>query len=82
MSVTPESLEGRILAQRKLLARIVATLNDPDLDAFLDQRDHVELSSEDPGAVPDDAFSIEQSVADELKLIRRLADDVRAAREG
>ena len=80
MNVTPEMLEGRMLAQRKLLVRIVAALDSPEIDAFLSDRDHVELQSEDPGAEPDPAFSIEQSLADELRLIRRLVGDVKAAR--
>ncbi|MGZ9811821.1 hypothetical protein ACXN5S_15260 [Pseudoroseicyclus sp. H15] len=79
MTISNETLEGRILAQRKLLVRIVAALDSPEIDAFLAERDHVELQSEDPGADPDPAFSIEQSLADELKLIRRLVADVKAA---
>ncbi|GGL51449.1 hypothetical protein [Wenxinia marina] len=75
---TAATLEGRLLAQRKVLARIVAELKSPALDAYLADRDHFEGYDEDPGAVPDDGFSIEGAISDELRLIRELAEAMRA----
>ncbi|SHI55325.1 hypothetical protein [Wenxinia saemankumensis] len=67
------SLEGRLMAQRKLLARIVAHLGDEAIDAFLAERGHVNLEDEDPGATPDPAFAIEGAMADEMRQIADLA---------
>lgn len=70
MPMTLETLEGRLLAQRKLLARIVAEMNNPAVNAFLDERDHVQAHEEDPGGVPDDGFAVQAALSDELRLLR------------
>jgi len=75
--VTPETLEARLIAQRKLLARIVAVLQEPSLDSFLADRNHLELGAEDPGAVPDEALAFAGAVADELREIEKLAERLR-----
>ena len=72
-SVTIETLEGRLFAQRKVLARLLAELKSADLDAFLAERDHVEAGEEDPGAIPDPAFAVEAAMADEIRQIREAA---------
>lgn len=75
--VTTETLEGRLIAQRKILARLVAELRSDALDAFLADRDHFEGNEEDPGAVPDGAFAVEAAIADEVRLIREAAQRFR-----
>jgi len=75
--VTPDILEARLIAQRKLLARIVAALQDPSVDSYLADRNHLELGAEDPGAVPDEALAFVGAVADELREIEKLAERLR-----
>lgn len=69
MTETPETLDGRLLAQRKLLARIVAAMDSEALDAFLADRDHLEAHEEDPGIEPDSTYAVESALADELRAI-------------
>lgn len=72
---TLETLEGRLTAQRALLARLVALSADRDsLMALLEDRSVMRDGQEDPGAVPSDALRIEGALADEYRL---LADAVR-----
>lgn len=78
--VTLETLEGRLLAQRKVLARLLVELQGDALDDFLAHRDHVEEYSEDPGAVPDPAFAVEAAMAEEIRLIREAAERFRGSR--
>ena len=77
MTESPETLEGRILAHRKVLARIIAALAEvpagADLQDTLKDRRHVELNDEDPGAVPDPALAIEGAIADEIRQVLDLA---------
>ena len=77
MADSPETLEGRILAHRKILARIVAAMaegpNGVDLHAALNDRRHLELNDEDPGAVPDPGLAIEGAIADEVRRVLDLA---------
>lgn len=75
--MTPETQEARLIAQRKLLARIVAVLQDPTVDNFLVDRNHLELGAEDPGAVPDESLAFAGAIADELREIEKLADALR-----
>ena len=73
MAQNSETLEGRIIAQRKLLARIVAVLEADGkagpITRFLEDRSQYQDNEEDPGAVPSEALAIELAVADELRLI-------------
>lgn len=73
-----ETLEGRLLAQRKVLARIVAVLargdHDRDVLDWLRERAHARLQEEDPGAVPDAGFAIEGALADEIGRVLALAE--------
>ncbi|EAR50938.1 hypothetical protein OG2516_13736 [Oceanicola granulosus HTCC2516] len=77
MTVTVETLEGRLLAQRKLLARIVAEIGSERLDRFLSERDHLEAHEEDPGTSPDSGYGVEAALADELHRIDEEADRIR-----
>jgi hypothetical protein len=77
MTDTPETTEGRILAHRKILARILQALvagkAGPELLDELKDRRQLELHQEDPGAVPDPALAIEGAIADEMRQVLDLA---------
>ena len=77
MTETPGTTEGRILAHRKILARILHALaTDKGAAELLDElrdRRQLELHAEDPGAVPDPALAIEGAVADEVRQVLELA---------
>lgn len=74
------SLEGQLLAHRRLLARIVIAFCGRDdgaaLRDFLEERQVLRDGQEDPGAVPVEALSVEFAVAEEF---RALSDAVKAA---
>ncbi len=75
---TLATLEARLVAQRRLLARLVAALDpqarQPVLD-WLDERDTLRDGQEDPGAVPADGVGQGLAVADEFRMILRLTQD-------
>jgi len=77
MTETPETLEGRIIAHRKILARVIAAMaagkGGPELLDYLKDRRHLEFHEEDPGAVPDPGIAIEGAIADEIRQILELA---------
>jgi hypothetical protein len=77
MTDTPETLEGRILAHRKILARMLQVLasgkGGESLIEDLKDRRQLELHEEDPGAVPDPALAIEGALADEVRQVLDLA---------
>lgn len=82
MTVTLETLEGRILAQRKVLARLVAALEGrpgEELREYLRDRSHMIGDEEDPGAVPGEGLSIEGALADEMHHISEAAEAHRKA---
>ena len=74
---TQASLEGRLIAQRQLLALIVAVLDGGGqadrLWSFLEERSQFQDGEEDPGVLPSSAAAIEGAVADELRLIAETA---------
>ncbi len=77
MSITLETLEGRLLAQRKVIARLVAGLDRKAGDALLEYlRDNSQIASaeEDPGSVPGEGLSIEGALADEMRLMAEAAE--------
>ena len=83
MTVTLETLEGRLLAQRKVLAHLVAALEGPAGDAlreYVQDRSHMSAAEEDPGAVPGEGLSIEGALADEMHHISEMAEAHRKAR--
>ncbi|MGP9803360.1 hypothetical protein [Paracoccus sp. NSM] len=70
-----DQIEGRLLAQRRLLAQMLAAMPDTQrrmlldwLDARLVMRD----GQEDPGAVPSDGLAEAMAVADEYRAIADL----------
>lgn len=71
--MTPETIEGRLIAQRKILARLIALLPEgAGRDALFDHlalREVMADGQEDPGAVPAPGVAIELAVADENRLI-------------
>ncbi|EYD70708.1 hypothetical protein [Limimaricola hongkongensis] len=82
MSITLETLEGRLLAQRKVLARLVAALDGPagdELRDYVRDRSHMIADEEDPGAVPGEGLSIEGALADEMHHISEAAEAHRKA---
>jgi hypothetical protein len=75
-----QTLEGRLIAQRKVLARLVASA--PRAWRALEQSAPFQDHEEDPGVIPSSAYAIEAAVAEELRLIaedaRRFRDDAEA----
>ena len=75
---SPEALEGRLIAQRKIMALMVAAMDDrarADLEEALQDRAVYSGHSEDPGSTePTPAFAIEAAAAAEY---RAMLDDVR-----
>jgi hypothetical protein len=74
-ATSPQTNEGRIIAQRKVLSLILARLakNDPAVLEALDDHTVASGHEEDPGAEPSPEFAIEASIADELRLILEAA---------
>lgn len=73
----PLSLEGRLLAHRKLLAFLVARLPPSDQRAVLDwleERSVYQDGQEDPGAVPGSELALEYALADEFRQLARSLD--------
>lgn len=72
------TLEARLTAQRRLLARIVAALDTPARQPVLDwlgQRETLRDGQEDPGAVPAEGMDQALAASDEFRLILRLTQD-------
>lgn len=78
----PAFVEGRLHAQRHVLAALVAAVIDRRPETVerlstLVSRDAVASDqAEDPGAIPDPAFAIEASAAEELRLIAREVEGI------
>jgi hypothetical protein len=77
MTDTPETIEGRLLAHRKILARLLQAVTagkgGPELLDELKDRRQLELHQEDPGVVPDPALAIEGAIAEEIRQVLELA---------
>ncbi|MBS1301254.1 hypothetical protein [Loktanella sp. SALINAS62] len=70
MTMPPETFEGRLTAQRQILARLIHAHGGGDLRDFMRDRSTVRVPEEDPGADgPDSAFGIEAALAEEMRLI-------------
>jgi hypothetical protein len=82
-----DGLEGRLLAQRKLIALVVAVLDRDgradEIWRFIEARGRFVDGEEDPGVLPSAAAGIEGALASELGLIaeaaRRYAADAGTA---
>lgn len=78
---SPETLEGRLNAQREVLAVLLAcAMRDQDAEdliAELETGQVVQDHQEDPGALPDRAFSIEAAAAQEMQLLLEQAKAIR-----
>ncbi|WP_096785980.1 hypothetical protein [Rhodobacter sp. CZR27] len=72
--VEDETLEGRLIAQRKVIARLVALAGDEALRAWLEERSVMQDQQEDPGAVPSPGVGIEVAIAEEIRHIRDEAE--------
>lgn len=78
------NLEGRLLAQRQILAELLAACDQVGgalsdwVRTFVSDDFTLHDASEDPGAVPDAAFAVEQIIAEEKRLLaseaRRILD--------
>jgi hypothetical protein len=70
-TTSPQTAEGRIIAQRKVLSLILARLaaSDPSILDGLDSQTVAQGYEEDPGSDPSPEFAIEAAIADELRLI-------------
>ncbi|WP_374374376.1 hypothetical protein [Tabrizicola sp.] len=69
------SLEGRILAHRRLLVELLRRLPDDvraHLADWLDQHALYQDGQEDPGAVPGDAVALELARADEFRALAEM----------
>ncbi|WP_282602704.1 hypothetical protein [Paracoccus sp. PARArs4] len=70
--------EGRLLAQRRLLARLIAAMPDAARDeirSFMSDRSLPRDGQEDPGAVPSEGQALDHAMADEFRRIDRLVGD-------
>lgn len=63
------SVEGRLIAQRQLLALIVAGRGKDEILEWLEEA--MRDGQEDPGAVESDAFAIEGALAEERQALAR-----------
>ena len=77
-SLTPQELEGKLHAHRELMIDLLAAMigGEISVSAFLDRlRDDATYkdNEEDPGAVPDTAFAIENAAAREIQTILEAA---------
>lgn len=70
-TTSPQTNEGRIIAQRKVLALILARVasSDPSILDGLDSQTVAQGYEEDPGVDPSPEFAIEAAIGDELRLI-------------
>lgn len=69
------SLEGRLLAHRRLLVELLKSLPAPrlaELVDWLDERAIYRDGQEDPGAVPGEGIALELAQADEFQVLKRL----------
>ena len=74
-TTSPQTNEGRIIAQRKVLALVLSRLaqSDPSILDALDGQTVPQGYEEDPGVEPSIEFAIENAIADELRLILEAA---------
>ena len=71
------ALEGRVLAHRRLLSRLIALLGGDDRRMLLDWLEGREVmfdGQEDPGAVPTEGLALSMGMADEFRFIAEMAE--------
>ena len=82
---SPESIDGRLIAQRKAMALIIAAMDGAAREALegaLSDRSVFSGGDEDPGADgPSGAFAIEAAAAEEYRLLLEDAKRFRAGGE-
>lgn len=81
---TPTALEGRILAHRRILARLISALPDDDRESmmqWMEQREVMRDGQEDPGAVQSEGNALELAMADEFNRVSIVVAD-RLAEKG
>ena len=69
---TNTQLEGRLIAQRQVIAQILATLPEDaakDVWDLIERRSVFQSHEEDPGAVPTGAMAIEAALSDEMRVL-------------
>lgn len=74
------ALEGRILAHRRLIARLLAACPDQEWTGHLEwlsERNVLQDGQEDPGAIPAEGLDVELSVSDEYNRLAELAASYR-----
>ncbi len=67
------ALEGRLIAHRRILMRVLAGLSEnlrADLLDWLEERAVPHDGQEDPGAVPSEGAALELALSDEMRLMR------------
>lgn len=69
MMMTPEVIEGRLIALRKALALVLAQLPEGAL-AALQEQETLRTGDEDPGAVIDAVAAVAGAMAAELSALR------------
>ena len=72
MSAIPQAtLEGRLLAQRQVLAELLAACDRAGgpLSDWVPEDFTVHDYAEDPGVVPDPAFAVESIIAEEKRML-------------
>ena len=78
-AMTAETIEGRILAHRRILGLILAeVVQSGAAPALLDALDDAQVmhdGQEDPGAVPTEGVGQALTVTDEFRMILRLTQD-------
>jgi len=77
-----QSLEGRLLAQRRVLARLLAASAEPEwrqVGEWLAERDVLHDGQEDPGAVPAEGMALELAMSAEFRALAELAAQYRRA---
>lgn len=82
---SPDALEGRLLAHRRILSRLIAALPEEDRTPLLDwmsAREVMRDGQEDPGAVPAEGSALELAMADEFSRVAILAGDSLSDRKG
>lgn len=69
MMMTPEGIEGRLIALRKALALVLTQLPEGAL-AALQEQETLRTGDEDPGAVIDAVAAVAGAMAAELSALR------------